>query len=144
MQQRDRVKLLKRVRRLVAGRSLAVLEPRAAFRLPRPRPANVDALALLDVAEVDRVDPPPLVRDDGRLHVADQRPLRGAEEGVTLDVGGARARAKAPVFVLDEELTDEGFAGTFWKKKKKVSYGGGDGQGEDGKKTDFDICGAPA
>lgn len=40
----------------------------------------------------------------------DQRPLRRPEEGVRLDVGGARASAEAPVLVFDEELADEGFA----------------------------------
>lgn len=40
----------------------------------------------------------------------DQSPLRGAEEGMGLDVRGAGAGAQAAVLVFDEELADEGFA----------------------------------
>lgn len=110
MMQRDAVKLLKRIRRLGARRREPAVQ-RHTLDPPfcpghGPGPANVDALALLDVAEIDRVDAPALVRDDGRLHVPDQCPLRRAEEGVRLDVGRAGAGAEAAVFVFDEEFAD--------------------------------------
>lgn len=74
---------------------------------------RVDArLRFFDVAEVDGVDGAAGVRDHGRFHVAQQSPLRVAEEGVGFHIGGAGAGADAAEFVFDEEFADEGFAET--------------------------------
>lgn len=110
VQQRDAVELLEGIGRLGAGRAAGA---RTIVALGRhgPRVGDVDALGLLDVAEVDGVDAvATLVRDDGRLHVADQRPLGRPEEGMVFDVGGARARAETAILVFDEELPDERLA----------------------------------
>ena len=107
VQERDAVKLLEGVGRLGPGRATSA-RPVVALGRHGPRVGDVDALGLLDVAEVDGVDAvAALVRDDGRFHVADQRPLGRAEEGMVLDVGGAGARAETAVLVFDEELPDE-------------------------------------
>ena len=42
--------------------------------------------------------------------MAQEGPLRGAEEGVGFHIGGAGAGADAAEFVFDEEFADEGFA----------------------------------
>lgn len=73
----------------------------------RPGAANVHAFALLDVPKVDGINATALVGDDGWFHVADQGPLRGAEEGVGLDVGGTSSGTQPSVLVLDQEFPDE-------------------------------------
>lgn len=128
MMQRHTVELLKRIRQLPSRRrqsriqrhppQLPVQRPFARpdpERARRARPPSsfavpVDTAALLDVAEIDRVDGAPLVGDHGRFHVAQERPLRVAEERVGFDVRGAGAGADAAEFVFDEEFADEGFA----------------------------------
>lgn len=117
--QRDTVELLKRIRNFRPRSGQATVErhaldvahgtPAAAVPVRRSGTANVDARALFDVAEVDRVRGAALVRDHRRLHVSQQSPLRGAEESMVLDVGRAGAGAQTATFVFDEELADDGF-----------------------------------
>lgn len=76
------------------------------------RYANVDALALFDVSEVGCLNTMALVRNNGRLRVAEQRPLCGTEEWCGLDVRGTSARSKASSLVLDKKLADERLAKT--------------------------------
>lgn len=52
----------------------------------RPSSADINALTLLDVPKIDRIDSMALVRDNRRLHMANQGPLSCTEEGVSLDV----------------------------------------------------------
>lgn len=73
----------------------------------RPSSADVNALALLDISEVDGIDSVALVRDNRRLHMANQSPLGGAEEGMGLDVRCAGAGTKSSILVLDQKLPDE-------------------------------------
>lgn len=128
MMQRHTIELLKRIRQLPSRRrqariqghppQLPVQRPLARPDLERARRARpsssfavpVDTAALLDVAEIDRVDGAPLVGDHGRFHVAQERPLGVAEERVGFDVRGAGAGADAAEFVFDEQFADEGFA----------------------------------
>ena len=109
MMQRNGVEGVEGIDEDLAGRGREARVERHAAGQGHLAAADVDALALLDVAEVDRVDAAPLVRDHRRLHVPDQRPLRRAEEGVALDVGRACASSEAAVLVLDEEFADQGF-----------------------------------
>ena len=127
--QRHTIELLKRIRQLPARRrqpriqghppQLPVQRPLARpdpERARRARPSSspfavpVDTAALLDVAEIDRVDGAALVGHHGRFHVAQERPLGVAEERVGFDVRGAGAGADAAEFVFDEQFADEGFA----------------------------------
>ena len=127
MMQGNTIKLLKRIdlgtttfphrcrEAAIQRDALDALEPaqQAAARrvLHLGRHAQIDALRLLHVAEVDRVEPgAALVRDHGRLRVSQEGPGGGAEEGVGFDVGGAGAGAEPAELVFDEEFADEGFA----------------------------------
>ena len=67
-------------------------------------------MALLDVAEVDRVDTTALVRNHWRLAMPQQRPLCRTEEWVSLDVRGTGAGAESAQFILDQEFPDKRFA----------------------------------
>ena len=99
--QSDRIKLLKRIRNLPTRR----IQPRiqrdtlhlTSRQLPTlilPRDGRgggggetqIDRRRLLDVTEIDRVDAPALVGDDGGLLVAEKGPRGVAEEGVGFDV----------------------------------------------------------
>lgn len=73
----------------------------------RPSSADINTLALLDIPEIDRVNPMALVRDNRRLHMANQGPLSGSEEGVGLDVRCTGAGTKSSILVLDQKLPDE-------------------------------------
>lgn len=53
----------------------------------RPGSADINALALLDVPKIDRINSLALIRDNRWLHMANQSPLRCTEEGVSLNVG---------------------------------------------------------
>lgn len=75
-------------------------------------PADIDAPAFLDIAEVHRVRAPALVGDHGRFHVANERPLRLSEERMGLHIGSTGARSQTLRFVLDQEFPDEGLAQT--------------------------------
>ncbi len=66
-----------------------------------PRAANVDALAFLDVAEVDSVDATALVWYNWRFHVSNKCPLSCPEERMALDVGRTSASSQTAVLVLD-------------------------------------------
>lgn len=118
MMQRDAVELLERVRDLAAGRrepgverdALHLAGAHAEALVGAAAGAEVDALGLLDVAEVEGVNAAALIGDDGGFGVAQQGPGGGAEEGVGFDVRGAGAGAETAELVFDEEFTDEGFA----------------------------------
>jgi hypothetical protein len=121
MMQRNRIKLLKRIHnRLIPGRPQPAIQRHSTsaaaascLRLAGGGllRGNVDAVALLNVAEVHRVDAcASLVWEDGRFGVPEERPLRCAEEGVRFYVGGASAGAQAAEFVFCEEFADEEFA----------------------------------
>lgn len=73
----------------------------------RPGSADINALALLDVPEIDRVNSMTLVRDNRWLHMANQGPLGCTEEGVGLDVRCAGAGTESSILVLDQKLPDE-------------------------------------
>lgn len=73
----------------------------------RPSSTDINALALFDVPEIDRVDSMALVGDNWRLHMANQGPLSCTEEGVGLDVRCAGAGTKSSILVLDQKLPDE-------------------------------------
>ncbi len=66
------------------------------------RSTNVDTFALLDVSEVDGVDASASMRDNGRLHMANEGPLCGAEERVYLDIGSSGSSAESSILVLDQ------------------------------------------
>lgn len=66
------------------------------------RSTNVDTFALFDVSEVDGVDASAGMRDNGRLHMANESPLCGAEERVHLNIRSASTRAKSSILVLDQ------------------------------------------
>ena len=118
----------------------------------RRRCTHVDTrLRFLDIAEVDRVDGAAGVRDHGGFHVAQEGPLRGAEEGVGFHIRGAGAGADAAEFVFDEEFANEGFAEA---RGRRVSIGSRHGWVTKGRHgwgrplnaswtAYFDICGAP-
>lgn len=90
MMQRDTVELLERINDFPTRRCQATIQ---RYALHGPGVANVHALALLHVAEVDGINAAALVGDDRRLHVANQCPLSRAEEGVHFDVRSACAGA---------------------------------------------------
>lgn len=106
MVERDAVELLKRIDEFVARRC----EPRVERHALDPRRADVDALALLDVSEVRRLEPASLVRDDRGLHVSQQGPLGRAEERMAFDVRCACTRPESTALVLDQKFSDEGLA----------------------------------
>jgi len=108
MMQRHTIELLERIRDLRPGSRQAGVQG-DAFDVARAG-THVHARALFDVAEVDCVGGPALMGNHGRLHVSEQSPLGGAEEGVRFDVGGAGSGAEASCFVFDEEFADDGFA----------------------------------
>lgn len=118
MMQRDAIKLFKRIHQLDSRSRQARIQQHAwhgpdaqkATSALRSPISNFHAGALLDVSEIDRVDGAAGVGDHGRFHVAQERPLGGAEEGVGFYVRGACARAEASHFVFYEEFADEGFA----------------------------------
>ena len=101
--QRYAVELQERICDLVSGRREAAIQ-RNTLHLGT---GDVHAVGFLDVAEVGRFVALGLVGDDGRLHVPDQGPLSGTEEGVAFDVGGTGPGAQTAVLVLDEEFPDE-------------------------------------
>lgn len=103
MMQRHAVEVLERVRYFNARRREAGIE-RDALGLGG---AEVDAVAVAHVPEVDRVGAAALVRDDRRLGVPEQGPLGLSEERVGLDVGGAGPGPEPLQLVLDEELADD-------------------------------------
>lgn len=82
----DAVELEERIRNLTAGGGQSAIQ---RYSLDVLGPANVYALALLHVAEVGRLRRLGRVGNDGRLHVANKSPLRGAEEGMPFDIRGA-------------------------------------------------------
>ena len=100
-----RVELLERIH-LVLARGLQS-QPHDAGH---PGGANIDALALLDDPEVDGVHLTAGVGRHGRLHVAQQRPLRGPEEGMALDVARPSPRAQSAVLVLDQQFSNQTLA----------------------------------
>ncbi len=107
--QGDAVELLKGINQLTAGcRKTRVQWHPLEMHLASA--GKVHALALLDVAEVDRIDPLTLVRDNRRLHMSDESPLGSPEERMRLDVGRARLGAQASVLIFDQELPDQGLA----------------------------------
>lgn len=81
----DAVELLEGINEL-ATRCRQTRVQRYPFEVHLAGCCEVHALALLNVAEVDRVSPFALVGHDGWLHVSDQSPLRRPEEGMGLDV----------------------------------------------------------
>lgn len=87
--QSNTVELLERISNLGPWRS----EARVKRNALDSRRANVYALALFHVAEVGRLHPSALMWNDRRLHVAQECPLRGAEEGRGLHIGGSSARS---------------------------------------------------
>lgn len=64
--------------------------------------ADVDAFAFLDISEIDGINAAAWVRNNGRLHMSDESPLRRAEEGVYFDVRGTGSGAKSSILVLDQ------------------------------------------
>ena len=113
--ERDAVEFLERICQLAAWRGEPAVEWHTLHATRRHgetlvRRAQIHAVALLDITEIDRVDAPSLRRDDGRLRMPQQRPLCRAEEGVRLDVGCARPRPEPPELGFDQKLPDEGFA----------------------------------
>lgn len=101
--QRDAVEVDKWIPNLDAGRVQATVKGHAL----EPGAADVDALALLDVAEVDRVDPAAGMGHNGRLHVANESPLSGAEKGMGLDVRGSGSGPQPSILILDQEFPDQ-------------------------------------
>jgi len=120
MMQRNAIKLLKRIRQLPPRRRQPRIQRHALHltrtdieplvHTPDSASAQIYAAALFDIAEVDRIDPAALVRDDGRFGMAEESPRGAAEEGVGFHVGGAGAGAESTEFVFDEEFANEGFA----------------------------------
>lgn len=108
MMQRNTIELLERIRDVRPGSRQARVQG-DAFDVARAG-TDVHARALFDVAEVDCVGGPALMGNHGRLHVSEEGPLGGAEEGVRFDVRGAGSGAEASCFVFDEEFADDGFA----------------------------------
>ena len=104
--ERHAIELLKRIDEFVARRC----ETRVQRHALDPRRADVDALALLDVSEVRRLEPTALVRDDRGLHVSQQGPLRGSKERMAFDVRCAGTRPESSALVLDQKFSDEGLA----------------------------------
>lgn len=47
--------------------------------------------------------------------MANQRPLRGSEKRVDLDVGGSCASTQTAILILDKQLADQGFTETVEK-----------------------------
>lgn len=88
--QGDAVELEERILDLVAGGGQSTVE---GDPLHGPGPANVHAVALLDVAEVGRLVALGRMRHNRGFHVADEGPLRRAEERVGLDVRCSGASA---------------------------------------------------
>lgn len=102
----DTVELFERIRNL-AHRSR---QARVQWYALDPRGSNVNTLALLYVPEVGRLDAVTLVRDNGGLRVAEQRPLCSTEERCSLDVRSTSARSQAFSLVLDQKLADQRLA----------------------------------
>lgn len=73
---------------------------------------NIHTGTFLDVAEVDGVDTATLVWDHWRLHMANECPLRLAEKWMCLDIRSSSSSSKTLGLVLDQQLTDQGFAET--------------------------------
>ena len=96
--QRNTVEAEEGVGNLITWRGQATVK-RNALQL---RAADIYALALLHVAEVERVDSTSGVGHDRGLHVTDQSPLGGPEERVSLDIGGTRTGTKTACLVLDQ------------------------------------------
>lgn len=116
--QSNAVELLERIRDLASRGRRIHGNP---LHLDVLAPADIDAPAFLDVAEVDRVRAPALVGDHGRFHVANERPLGLPEEGMGLHIGGTSARAQTFRLVLDQEFPDEGLAQTVLWLVSKVA-----------------------
>lgn len=67
-----------------------------------PGSAQINTFALLDVAEVDSINPATLVGDNRWFHVSNQSPLCSSEEGMHLDIRSTCASAEPSVLVLDQ------------------------------------------
>lgn len=83
--QRNAVEAKEGISNFVARRRQAAVK-RNTLQVARLLTTDIHTLTLLDVAEVERVNPTTGVGDNRRLHVSDQGPLRSAEEGVSLDI----------------------------------------------------------
>jgi hypothetical protein len=84
--QRDTVELFEWINKLSA-RCREITVKRNAFQYAdATSTANINALALLDISEIDRVNAAALVWDHRWLHVTDESPLSSTEKGVALDV----------------------------------------------------------
>lgn len=75
---------------------------RHPLEIHRPRSGQVDTFAFFHITEVDGIDSSASVRNDGGLHVADQRPLSRPEEWMCFDIRSTSSGSQSPVFVFDE------------------------------------------
>lgn len=73
-------------------------------------PANINAAAFLDIAEIDRVGGTALMGDHRRPHMPNERPLRLSEKGVGFDIGRTRSGAETFRLVFDQQLPDDRLA----------------------------------
>lgn len=87
MMQRNAVELLEGVCNFTHGSSEAGIQ-RDALSFRR---TDIDALTFFHIPEVGSFDAAALVRDHGRLHMAQQRPLSCTEERMGFYVGGTSA-----------------------------------------------------
>ena len=76
----------------------------------RSRATEIDTFALLEISEIERLSTATEMWYDGRLHVADERPLCRTKERVGFDVRSTSARSQPTILILDQELSDERFA----------------------------------
>lgn len=104
--QSDAVKLLERIRNFAHGSCKTRVQGNTFYF----RRANVNTLTLLDISEVWRLDPMALMRDDGGLRVAQERPLGGAEERCSLNVRSASTGSESSSLVLDEQFANQRLA----------------------------------
>lgn len=103
------VEFNKGISRLTAGRGEAAVQWDAILHVHLLSTANIHTFALLNITEVERVNGTAGVGHNWRLHVADKSPLCGAEEGMSLDIGGTSAGTKSAVLVLDQQLANQRF-----------------------------------
>lgn len=100
--QRDAVEFAKRVAHFISWSR----QPAVQWHALDSRSADIHTFALLDIPEVDRVDALGGVGYNGGFHVTDQSPLRGAEEGMRLDVRSTCSSSEPAVLVLDQKLSN--------------------------------------
>lgn len=105
MVKRNTVEFLKRIGGL-SSRGSETRIHRDPFQFGWVDTSNIDASALLYIAEIARVNTPALMWYHRRLHMANEGPLRWPEEWVRLHIRGASSSTEAFRLILDQEFAN--------------------------------------